>query len=53
MFYNQQKTSCFMGAFQIVALNNPDGIIRSVENTNGVPALAFRRDASLRVECQN
>jgi hypothetical protein len=25
------------GAFQIVALNNPIGIIRSVENTNGVP----------------
>jgi hypothetical protein len=26
-----------MGVFQIVALNNPVGIIRSVENTNGVP----------------
>jgi hypothetical protein len=26
-----------LGVFQIVALNNPAGIIRSVENTNGVP----------------
>jgi hypothetical protein len=35
--FHSTKSARYVGAFQIVALNNPVGIIRSVENTNGVP----------------